>query len=103
MTTLQTRGLRPLQIGPITIDTPLVLAPMAGVTSHAFRLLCRHYDVGLVVTELLSSHAIHYKNKKTFGMFDWTAEERPVSVQLFGGEPDLMAEASQVVEENGAE
>lgn len=92
-----------MKIGPITVDTPLVLAPMAGVTSHAFRLLCRRYDVGLVVTELLSSHAIHYKNKKTFGMFDWTDEERPVSVQLFGGEPDLMAEAAQVVEENGAE
>jgi len=103
MSAAQKTILRPLKIGPITVDTPLVLAPMAGVTSHAFRLLCRRYDVGLVVTELLSSHAIHYKNKKTFGMFDWTDEERPVSVQLFGGEPDLMAEAAQVVEENGAE
>jgi nifR3 family TIM-barrel protein len=55
------------------------------------------------VTELLSSHAIHYKNAKTFGMFDWTAEESPVSVQLFGGDPALMAEAAQVVEASGAE
>lgn len=103
MSAAQISKLRPLQIGPITIDTPLVLAPMAGITSHAFRLLCRRYDVGLVVTELLSSHAIHYKNKKTFGMFDWTDEERPVSVQLFGGEPDLMAEAAEVVEQAGAD
>ncbi len=99
----QTRILRPLQIGPITIETPLVLAPMAGVTSHAFRLLCKQHGVGLVVTELLSSHAIHYKNSKTFGMFDWNDAERPVSVQLFGGEPALMAEAAQVVEAAGAD
>ncbi len=102
MKTLATT-LRPLQIGPITIDTPLVLAPMAGVTSHAFRLLCRNHGVGLVVTELLSSHAIHYKNAKTFGMFDWNDAERPVSVQLFGGDPALMAEAAQVVEAAGAD
>ncbi len=102
MNTLATK-LKPLQIGPITIDTPLVLAPMAGVTSHAFRLLCKQEGAGLVVTELLSSHAIHYKNAKTFGMFDWNDAERPVSVQLFGGDPALMAEAAQVVEAAGAD
>ena len=102
MQTIATK-LKPLQIGPITIDTPLVLAPMAGVTSHSFRLLCKRHGVGLVVTELLSSHAIHYKNAKTFGMFDWDDSERPVSVQLFGGDPALMAEAAQVVEAAGAD
>ena len=103
MTVSQTTTRRPLQIGPITVDTPLVLAPMAGVTSHAFRLLCKRHGVGLVVTELLSSHAIHYKNAKTFGMFDWADAERPVSVQLFGGDPAMMAEAAQVVEAHGAD
>lgn len=103
MTVLQTNFLPPLHIGPVTVETPLVLAPMAGVTSHAFRLLCRQHGAGLVVTELLSSHAIHYKNAKTFGMFDWTDDERPVSVQLFGGDPALMAEAAQVVEAHGAQ
>ncbi len=102
MPTLATK-LKPLQIGPITINTPLVLAPMAGVTSHAFRLLCKNHGAGLVVTELLSSHAIHYKNAKTFEMFDWNDHERPVSVQLFGGDPALMAEAAQVVEAAGAD
>lgn len=92
-----------MRIGPITVDPPLVLAPMAGVTSHAFRLLCKRHGAGLVVTELLSSHAIHYKNAKTFGMFDWMDDERPVSVQLFGGDPAMMAEAAQVVESYGAE
>jgi len=103
MTLLQHTTLRPLQIGAVTIEIPLVLAPMAGVTCHAFRLLCKRYGVGLVVTELLSSHAIHYKNQKTFGMFDWTDAERPVSVQLFGGDPAIMAEAAQVVEAAGAD
>src|SRR5476649_2629309 len=102
MTLLATK-LKALQIGVITIETTLVLAPMAGVTSHSFRLLCRQHGAGLVVTELLSSHAIHYKNKKTFGMFDWNDEARPVSVQLFGGEPELMAEAAAVVEAAGAD
>jgi nifR3 family TIM-barrel protein len=95
--------LKTVMIGSVRIDTPLVLAPMAGVTNHAFRLLCRRNGAGLVVTELLSSHAIHYKNAKTYGMFDWTDEERPVSVQLFGGDPALMAEAARVVEEFGAD
>jgi len=103
MSIVQQAALRPLRIGPIQVDPPIVLAPMAGVTCHAFRLLCKQYGVGLVVTELLSSHAIHYKNQKTFGMFDWTDDERPVSVQLFGGDPDIMAEAAQVVEAAGAD
>jgi nifR3 family TIM-barrel protein len=92
-----------LSIGSIEIDPPLVLAPMAGVTNHSFRSICRKFGAGLVVTELLSSHAIHYKNAKTFGMFDWDESERPVSVQLFGSDPELMAEASRVVEERGAD
>ena len=92
-----------LSIGPIKLDAPIVLAPMAGITNHSFRQICRELGAGLVVTELLSSHAIHYKNAKTFGMFDWTDSERPVSVQLFGGDPSLMAEAAMVAEEHGAD
>jgi nifR3 family TIM-barrel protein len=76
---------------------------MAGITNHPFRLICRELGAGLVVTELLSSHAIHYKNAKTFGMFDWADNERPVSVQLFGGDPGLMAESAAVAEEHGAD
>jgi tRNA-dihydrouridine synthase B len=98
-----TRQLAPMQIGAVRIDVPLILAPMAGVTNHAFRIICRENGAGLVVTELLSSHAIHYRNAKTFGMFDWSDAERPVAVQLFGGDPAMMAEAAQVVEEHGAD
>lgn len=96
--------LKPIQIGPLTIDPPLTLAPMAGQTNRGFRALCRHYgDTGLVCTELLSSHAIHYKNKKTFRMFDWDAAESPFAVQLFGSDPALMAEAAAVVADHGAD
>lgn len=103
METRRISPLKPVAIGSVIIDKPYILAPMAGVTSHAFRLLCKMHGAGLVVTELLSSHAIHYKNAKTFGMFDWTEAERPVSVQLFGGDPAMMAEASAVVEAAGAD
>jgi len=94
----------PFNIGDIHIHVPLTLAPMAGQTNHAARLLAKETGAcGLVTTELLSSLAIHYKNNKTFAMFDWTTDERPVSVQLFGADPAVMAEAAQVVADSGAE
>ncbi len=92
-----------MQIGGITIDTPLLLAPMAGQTGHAFRRVVREFgDCGLVCTELLSSHAIHYKNTKTLRMYDWTDDERPFAVQLFGSDPAIMAEAARMVAGAGA-
>jgi nifR3 family TIM-barrel protein len=95
--------LRPMTIGGVTIDPPLTLAPMAGQTGHAFRRVAREFgDCGLVCTELLSSHAIHYKNPKTEKMYDWTDDERPFAVQLFGNDPAVMAEAARVVADLGA-
>jgi nifR3 family TIM-barrel protein len=93
-----------MKIGDLEIWPNVVLAPMAGVTAHPFRVLCKRYGrAGLVVTELISSHAIHYRNNKTFGMFDWTDEERPAFCQLFGGDPATMAEAARVVVEHGCD
>jgi nifR3 family TIM-barrel protein len=92
-----------MRIGDIHIWPPVVLAPMAGITAHPFRVICKRHGAGLVVTELISSHAIHYRNAKTFGMFDWTDEERPAFCQLFGGDPDTMAEAARVVVERGCD
>ena len=95
--------LRPLTIGGIPIDTPLTLAPMAGQTGHAFRRVTRDFGgCGLVCTELLSSHAIHYRNAKTEKMYDWTDDERPFAVQLFGSDPAIMAEAAAIVADLGA-
>ena len=95
--------LRPLSIGSIRIDTPLSLAPMAGQTGHALRVLARRYgDCGLVCTELISSDALHWKNARSKNMIDWTPEEYPLAVQLFGSDPAIMAEAAQIVVDYGA-
>lgn len=95
--------IRPVQIGKIPVDPPVVLAPMAGVTNHAFRLICRRLGAGLVWTEMISSYGIKYRNPRTLSMFDWTPEERPVAVQLFGADPRAMANAAKVIEESGAD
>lgn len=92
-------------IGDVTIDMPLTLAPMAGHTHYAFRKLCREQgDCGLVTTELLSSGAMQHKGafKKTLTMFDWREDEFPVSVQLFGSDPQEMAEAAKIIVDHGA-
>jgi tRNA-dihydrouridine synthase len=88
--------LAPIKIGQLTIDPPLTLAPMAGQTTHAFRRLCREIGgLGLVCTELISSHALQYKGsrERTMEMFDWRESESPFAVQLFGSDPRMMGEA----------
>ncbi len=91
-------------IGDHEVYPPLTLAPMAGQTNHAFRVLCREDGgCGLTCTELLSSRAIQYANQKTYNMLDWTPAERPVGVQLFGADPDLMADAARFVVDHGAD
>ena len=93
--------LAPMTIGGIVIDPPLTLAPMAGQTNHAFRRLAREVGgAGLVCTELLSSRAMHFHGRKRasqYKRFDWTRDESPVAVQLFGDDPALMAEAARLV------
>jgi nifR3 family TIM-barrel protein len=76
---------------------------MAGYTDHAFRLLCKQQGADLVCTELVSSHALHYGNQKTYTYMDWSEEERPVACQIFGGEPEYMAEAARLVVAHGAD
>ncbi len=98
--------LQPLTIGDISVDPPLLLAPMAGQTNHAFRMLCREVgDCGLVCTELISSTALQYKGsrEKTFQRFDWSEHESPFAVQLFGNDQQVMADAAQVVVDHGAD
>ncbi len=97
----------PLQsyyVGPIRIEPPVVLAPMADVTNGAFRRLAKRIGgPGLLVTELISTMAIHYKSARTFSMFDITADQHPIAVQLFGADPDIMAEAARVAVGEGAD
>jgi len=102
----QKQLLKSIHIGQLTIDPPLTLAPMAGQTNHAFRRLCREIGgLGLVCTELISSHALQYKGsrERTMEMFDWRDSESPFAVQLFGSDPRMMGEAAKMVVDYGAD
>ena len=88
-----------LTIGNVTLENNLILAPMAGVTDLPFRVLCKEQGAGLLCTEMISAKAIHFKNKNTKSLMRILPEERPVSLQLFGSEPDLMAEIAAQIED----
>lgn len=97
--------LQPMTVGDIVIETPLTLAPMAGHTNHAYRRLVREIGgCGLVCTELLSSNAMSHDGswERTHQLCDWTPDEAPFAVQLFGNDPQLMADAARRVVDAGA-
>ncbi len=97
-------ALNPLRIGDIIIETPLMLAPMAGHSNYALRRLCRELGgCGLVCTELISSSIVKNSRQRALQRFDWRASECPVAVQLFGVEPKVVAEAARVVVDHGAD
>ena len=94
----------PFHIDNIPIDPPLILAPMAGVTNHAFRLMVKRAGgCGLVTTEMFSAYACHYRDPGTNTMIDWTEAERPVSVQVFGGDPKVVANGARMLQDAGAD
>ena len=88
-----------LRIGNVELDNPFILAPMAGVTDLPFRLLCREQGAGLLCMEMVSAKAIHFGNKNTRALMEIHPQEKPVSLQLFGSDPDLMAEIVAQIEE----
>lgn len=94
--------LKPINIGPVALDGQVVLAPMSGVTDMPFRRLVKRWGVGLVVSEMIASKAMIYAAKKTMKMASHCAEEQPMSVQLAGCEPEVMAEAARLNEDRGA-
>ena len=87
------------KIGNVEIPNPFVLAPMAGVTDLAFRRLCKEQGAGLICMEMVSAKAISFHNKNTEALMEIDSGEHPVSMQLFGSEPDLMAEVAKSIEE----
>lgn len=87
-----------LKIGNVTLDNNLILAPMAGVTDMAYRILCKEQGCGMVVTEMVSAKAILYKNRNTKALMEVHEEERPVSIQLFGSDPQIMADIAKEIE-----
>lgn len=93
-----------MKIGSVELASPLVVSPMAGMTDTAFRrLVKRHGGCGLVVSEMVSSEGLVRGIDRTLEYAEYTEEERPVSIQIFGGDPDRMAEAARVVEGMGAD
>jgi len=92
----------PLLVGNIALDSPVILAPMAGVTDMPFRRLVRRLGVGLVVSEMIASEAMIRANKQTLKMSTCCADEHPMSVQLAGCEPERMAEAARMNADRGA-
>ena len=91
--------MKPLQIGNLCIDRPVILAPMAGVTDLPFRVLCHEQGAGLVCMEMVSAKAILYKNRNTEELLTIDSKEHPVSLQLFGSDPDIISEIAKQIEE----
>jgi tRNA-dihydrouridine synthase B len=101
---LDSELLRSMKIGSVELASPFVVAPMAGMTDTAFRrLVKRHGGCGLVVTEMVSSEGLVRGIDRTLEYAEYTEEERPVSIQIFGGDPEKMAAAAQIVEGMGAD
>ena len=93
-----------MKIGSVDLKSPFAIAPMAGMTDTAFRrLVKRHGGCGLVVTEMVSAEGLIRGIDRTLEYAEYTQEERPISIQIFGGDPDKMAAAAQIVEGMGAD
>src|SRR5437899_1209216 len=93
-----------MRIGPVELSAPFAVAPMAGMTDSAFRrLVKRHGGCGLVVTEMVSSEGLVRGIDRTLEYAEYTEAERPISIQIFGGDPEKMADAAHIVEGMGAD
>ncbi|HEV7660582.1 MAG TPA: tRNA dihydrouridine synthase DusB [Allosphingosinicella sp.] len=94
--------LKPIQIGPVRIETPIILAPMTGVTDMPFRRIVKRYGAGLTVTEMIASQAAIRETRQSLQKMVWDPSEEPVSMQLAGCSPKEMAEAAKLNEDRGA-
>ena len=93
-----------MQIGTVKIDGRLVLAPMAGVTDLAFRRICREHGAALTVTEMVSTKALCYQDRKTPRLLELAPDEHPAAAQIFGHEPETMAEGARIaLEKSGCD
>lgn len=93
----------PFRVGAVEVPNRVVLAPLAGIGNRPFREQARRHGAGLVVSEMVAAHGIRHGNQRTRSMLEVGRDESPVSIQVFGGDPDVMAEAARVVEDAGAD
>src|SRR5947207_2648277 len=91
------------RLGPFEIANPFILAPMAGITNSPFRRLMRRRGTSLVVSELVSANGIEYSGQKTLDLLKYHTEERPVGLQIFGENADLLVKACEYIEKLGAD
>ncbi|HEX7931351.1 MAG TPA: tRNA-dihydrouridine synthase, partial [Sphingomicrobium sp.] len=94
--------LKSISIGPVQIASPVILAPMTGVTDLPFRKIVKRYGAGLTVSEMIASQAMIRETRQSLQKALWDPAEEPVSLQLAGCEPDVMAEAAKLNEQRGA-
>jgi nifR3 family TIM-barrel protein len=92
-----------MKIGTVTLDNNVILAPLAGISNLPFRLLAKEAGCGVVCSEMISAYGLVYKSGKTEKMLNSAAAEKPLSVQIFGADPEIMAEAAAIVEGSGAD
>ena len=92
-----------MKIGSVTLQNRTILAPLAGITNLPFRLLAKEAGCALVCTEMISAHGLVNKSKRTKQLLDSLPQEKPLSAQIFGSRPDVMAEAARFVESCGAD
>ncbi len=95
-------NLKPIHVGPIRIDAPVILAPMTAVTDLPFRRIVKRYGAGLTVSEMIASQAMVRETRQSLQKAMWDPAEEPVSMQLAGCEPQVMAEAAKLNEQRGA-
>lgn len=91
-----------MKIGALTLDNPTILAPLAGITNLPFRLIVKAAGCGLVCSEMISANGLVRHSEKTHRMLASSPADKPLSIQIFGAQPDMMADAAQMVEASGA-
>lgn len=89
--------IHPLKIGNVELENNIILAPMAGVTDLPFRVLCKEQGAGMVCTEMISSKGIFYQDQKTEKLLQVEGEKRPISMQIFGSDPEIMGKAASYI------
>ena len=85
-----------MTIGKIKIKTPVLLAPMAGVTDYPFRILCKEMGAGIVYSEFVSADGIIRENSKTLDLIKFEEKERPIGIQIFGSDPEIAESSIQI-------
>lgn len=92
-----------MKIGHADLENPTISAPLAGITNLPFRLIAKRGGAGLVCSEMISANGLIYQSKKTYQLLDSSSDEKPLSVQLFGSDPAIMADAAKMVQDSGAD